>query len=463
MIVLTIAESSIEKIGVVSQQADLVDILELRLDYLECLDFEQLISLCSKMKKPVLFTLRRKKDGGKFQGTENQRQILLQKLADLHPDYMDVEHDLPSSLISRISEKTQVVGSYHNFEITPDLYNVFSEMQNKDFDYYKIAVKAKSTLDMMRLLCFLKEQAPIENLTCISMGKLGQPSRVLGSVYGSCMTYTYLKDSLVSTAQLSLSELIDIYRANTTNANTDVYALIGNPVEQSIGHIWHNRSFVKEQINAVYLKMSLEKEEISSFIQYALHLGFKGLSVTMPFKKDIVSYVNTNLSSCNTLVLKNGRYYGYNTDVKSILGAIESRITLENKTVVIVGAGGVARSLIEPLLDKRAIVYLWSRKGYSFKGVNKLQTLEELQRLSYDVLIQTTSVGMLPNEDVSLVDDSMISKGSIILEMIYSPRQTKLLKIAAGKQCICISGLEVFERQAGLQQQLWLNRLMVQR
>jgi len=175
MLVAVITALSIDQMHQQMQKANLADAFEWRLDYLTHIDLKELADLRSVISKPVIFTLRRKEEGGKYTGSEEQRLQEIQRLCLLSPDFFDLEWDLPSEFIAEICQKTKVIGSYHNFIKTPDLEKIYAQMQNQHFQQIKIATFAVSTLDQISLLCFLKKNhTGVRTVFCIDQIKVSK-------------------------------------------------------------------------------------------------------------------------------------------------------------------------------------------------------------------------------------------------------------------------------------------------
>ena len=202
--------------------------IELRLDLIPSYDIGKLRTLCNV---PVIFTLRKKSHGGAFTGTEKEREEALEKLASHKPDYLDIEWDTGPAFAKKIQEKypsIKIICSYHNFEETPlDLNSIFEKMQTFPADHYKMATMAKSALDSLRMLNFIKES---KNLTGLCMGAYGECSRILSPLFGNQFNFVS-KEMKEKTApgQMSLESLESIYHYSKLNSHTKIYALIGDP------------------------------------------------------------------------------------------------------------------------------------------------------------------------------------------------------------------------------------------
>ncbi len=238
----------------------------------------------------LLSTYRKKEQGGVRAISEDERLLQIAKYLELQPEYLDIEADTNPAFIASIAVKfpnIKLIGSYHDFEKTPeDLGALLESMKNPHFSIYKIAVTAQNTIDLLRLLIFAKNaKVP---LSAISMGEYGQPSRVLGPVVGNVLDYAGLQEE-GNLHRYSLKTLHEVFHYRKLNQDTQIYALIGDPIEKSPGHLFHNPRF---QHNAVYVKMRLSPDFVRKFFALVDHLPFGGLSVTIPLKELVYSVMD---------------------------------------------------------------------------------------------------------------------------------------------------------------------------
>ena len=179
------------------------DLYEIRLDYFNTIDLDQVSQL---LNKPCILTLRCRSEGGKFQGSEEERIDLLQQLATLKPAYIDLETTVPTAIIEKIAKQTKVILSYHNFDHTPDLEMLWETLSRIPATHYKIATMANSSLDSWRMLDLVKKQ---RNLIGFCLGEKGSFSRILGAIFGNPITYACLEEP-TAPGQNSLAEFKSI-------------------------------------------------------------------------------------------------------------------------------------------------------------------------------------------------------------------------------------------------------------
>ena len=133
-------------------------------------------------------------------------------------------------------------------------------MKRKNGDVYKIACLPSSSMDALRMLLFLKKEGKKLPLSAFCMGKKGGFTRILGKVYGSFLSYASVQEDVLGVSQLSLDEMVNTFYFHRIDTLSSVYALIGDPVDQSIGHIFWNKLFDQEKRNSVYVKIELKEE-----------------------------------------------------------------------------------------------------------------------------------------------------------------------------------------------------------
>jgi len=445
------------------------DGIELRLDYWNKLDIHLIAELRREFKIPMIFTLRKKSQGGYYAHSEKQRLDDLLSLCQLQPEYMDLEYDTPDDFLQIIQKdfpNIKLISSYHDFDKTPDnLEKILISIQHPAFSIYKIAVKANSVIDGLKLLKFSYTYSKRYLLTAISMGEYGSYTRILSPIVGSQINYASLSDTeTTAPGQISLESLNKIYHIRQLNTDTKIYALLGDPVDKSAGHILHNQAIQILNKNAVYIKLQIKSNELKQAIQYCHDLPFSGFSITMPLKEVIIDLLDKidstahKIKAINSIVKDHSQFIGFNTDGLAI-NSILDKTQLSNKIVVILGAGGAARAIAYEAIQHGGKIIILNRsldkakklsqdlgcEAYSFD--NRLS----IQSLKYDIMINTLPFNILPPDYLPFISNT------IAMDIVYHPIHTPFLGIAQKSNCICIPGYEMFIRQALLQIQRWFE------
>ena len=231
------------------------------------------------------------------------------------------------------------------------------------------------------------------------------------------------------------------------------YGLIGENLEHSFCKSLH-----EDYLNTKYELISLKKEELKDFF---IKKEFKGINVTIPYKKEVISYLDEvdplvkRIGSCNCIINNNGKLKGYNTDYYGFKFLLEeNEVSIENKNIAVLGSGGTYKTIKAVLEDLNANnIYCISRNK---KDDN--YTYEELLSLKVDIIINTTPIGMYPNNYVNNIDLDKIENLELVIDVIFNPLRTKLLIDAKRKNIKTIGGLQMLVAQGIKSSELFLNK-----
>ena len=251
------------------------------------------------------------------------------------------------------------------------------------------------------------------------------------------------------------------------DAQTQLYGIIGNPVRHSLSPILHNRAFRRMGFNAVYL--AFEVRELQEAIDGIRGLGIRGVSVTQPFKTQIIPFLDEveevagKINAVNTLLNEGDKLIGYNTDWRGALEALEEKVDLKEKRVILLGSGGAARAIGFALKTRDCEVIISNRTLDRGTGLAKelmclYHPLSSIEDVKADVVINATSAGMHPYDEVTPLPKNALRKGMTVMDIVYQPLQTKLLKEAERVGCLTINGLEMLSRQGAAQCELWTGK-----
>lgn len=254
-----------------------------------------------------------------------------------------------------------------------------------------------------------------------------------------------------------------------------IYGVMGDPIAHSMSPDIHNDAFEKENIEAVYHHFHVTKEGLNDAVKGMKALGIEGFNITIPHKTSIIPFLDEvdelalAIGAVNTVVNKNGRFIGYNTDGKGFFKSLCDEISgdIKAKKTLVIGAGGAARAIYFTLVKegvkqvdianrtKERAAQLVSDCPYD-KVSKALSIIEAEESLSqYDLIIQTTSSGMSPELDHSPLKVDQLKTGAIVSDIIYNPLQTKLLLEAREKGAETQNGLGMFINQAALAFEIW--------
>ena len=251
------------------------------------------------------------------------------------------------------------------------------------------------------------------------------------------------------------------------DANTSLFGLIGNPVAHSLSPAMHNQAFAATGYKGIYLAFRVT--DPGAAIKGIRALNFKGVSVTLPHKVAVMEYLDevdetaARIGAVNTIVNNRGRLIGYNTDCAGALQALRTRTSIKGKSVGLIGAGGAARAIGFGLVAAGGSVTILNRSRTSGEGLAAdLQAeylpLNDWQPNHYEILINTTPVGMHPETDATPIPKEDVSKEMVVMDIVYNPLDTRLLKAAAAKKCRTINGVAMFVFQGVHQFELWTGQ-----
>lgn len=459
-----------------AEASKVADIIELRLDYIKNPDLKRILE---RRTRPVIVTNRPTREGGKFDGSEEERVAMLKLAIRLQADFIDVEHD-SIQYINRDTEprvpagKTKLIVSYHNFRETPaDLTDIYQKLRQCGADMVKIVTFANTITDNIKIYRLLQQaQAP---LISFCMGEYGIISRILYKRFGSYLTFASLQKGKESApGQINIHELFHVYQPQKQDKHTTIYGLIGNPVSHSISPIIHNTLFREMDFNSIYVPFKVDN--IGDFIREFRELDVKGYSVTIPHKESVLNHLDAidlmakKIGPVNTIINRDGRLVGYNTDCDAAIQALEDinqasatgtkNDRLQGRHVTLLGAGGAARAIAFGLHERGAQVTIVNRNYERAQSLARdvgciSMKFNNLPEVKTDILINATPVGMFPKINETPIDKDRLKPGMIVFDTIYNPIETRLLREAKTQGCKIIGGLPMFANQAAAQFELW--------
>ncbi|MDR5588823.1 shikimate dehydrogenase [Clostridium aquiflavi] len=245
------------------------------------------------------------------------------------------------------------------------------------------------------------------------------------------------------------------------------YGLLGEKLSHSISPMIHNKIFSLLNINGAYKIFEVEKNNLSKFTESLKVLKIKGCNVTIPYKEDIMKYLDEispeakKIKAINTILLKDNKLYGFNSDYygfNSIL--VRNNIEVNGKIAIILGTGGASKAAVTLLLDRGIKkIYLVSRSKKSIHLDEDIRieyrTYEDIGNVQGDILINATPVGMYPNVDNNPVDEKIINNFDVLIDLIYNPRETKFLQCGKRLNKKVCGGLEMLLGQAIKSSEIW--------
>ncbi len=251
------------------------------------------------------------------------------------------------------------------------------------------------------------------------------------------------------------------------NKNFRALGIIGSPLNQSLSPFLHNYWINQYKISSYYLPLPIKN--ISNIKVSLKTLNFLGLNVTIPYKKKIIKHLDSidksakTTNAVNTLLFKNNKMKGYNTDIIGFKKGLSNKDWNKNRPVIVFGAGGAAEAVVYFLKSEniKNIIIINRTKSNAAKIIKRYKNIKYDYKMNdymkeAGLIINTTSLGMLGYPDLK-VKLNKINKEAIIYDIVYNPINTKLIKNAKKYNLTNITGLEMFIEQARASFSIWFN------
>lgn len=260
----------------------------------------------------------------------------------------------------------------------------------------------------------------------------------------------------------------------------ELFGVMGYPISHSLSPDMHNAAFRHEKRDAVYVPLKVKHDELEIALAGARALGFRGLNVTVPYKEEVIPYLDilsaeaSLIKAVNTISIKDGKLTGHNTDCLGFVEALTTHLpdSLGGKRCLIIGAGGASRAVVMGLAIHKAALTIANRTLSKAEALAKdvaqvttfapqvclLDTPEFAQIVKHsEIIINTTSLGMTPQQDLSPVPVDLLSPHHFVVDIIYNPLKTKLISDAEAKGCQTQSGLDMLINQGAQAWNIWFG------
>ncbi len=468
-----------ENLKLVKKYEKYIDIVELRVDHLD--EDEQLYArrFPAMIYQPCILTIRRDIDGGLFTGGEFARTNLYARaLAFANPDksknfaFVDFEDDfhIPSIQDAAMAFGVKIIRSYHNMkDPVTNIRERCDIMRKTGYEIPKIAFMPHSLSDVLNLIKEGERMTQYEHILC-AMGPLGFPSRILASYTNSFLTYVSPQEVLENTKAIGHIDPVtinDVYHFHSINQDTSLYGITGWPLLKTSSPEIHNKGYAAKGMNAVYIPY--RSPLIADTLSFCEGIGVKGLSVTIPHKESVLYYLHeqspevVQIGACNTIVRKNNKWLGYNTDAPGFRRALEEflgPVKIKHKKVAVIGAGGAAKAIVYVLKQMGARVCIFNRTvetaaqladkyGFNYCQLDAhcAAKLDEYSTL----IVQTTSVGMNAEGPSNSENDPIyfydFRGNELLFDIVYEPAITPVMKRASIAGCRVCNGYKMLEYQ----------------
>jgi len=425
----------------------------------------------------VIATCRRKSLGGHFDGSLKAELEVLSAAAEAGCQIVDLEVESAEEAAPRQLDQlraklreagTALLVSFHDFSRTKALDKAAARIEAFQPDFVKVVSTAKSLADNLAVLKLIAERSLSAQVVGIAMGEEGLISRVLGPRTGAAFTFASSADGAeTAPGQVTARTLLDLYRLDCLDHATRIFGVAGNPIHHSLSPLMQNTAFRRENVNAVLLPLKVRA--LDDLLTLVRELPLAGCAVTMPLKQEVLPHLATSdpltskIGACNTLRIgTDGKIVGFNTDVAGVVRPLEKRLKLKGARIAVVGAGGAARAGVFGLVDQGAEVFICNvvhedavKLARQAKAHVMKQTLLAKER--FDVLINATPCGMAGNKTPLPIAENELN-AALVMDMVYNPLETPLLKLAKERGIPVISGMEMFVQQGARQFEIWTGK-----
>ena len=456
-----------------------IDMVELRVDYLDRDERLHIRKFPQMAGIPCILTIRRRIDGGLFVEGEAARTMLLARgLAFAEQDtrknfaYVDLEEDfhVPSLQDAALAFGTRIIRSAHNMNgPIEDIPGRLAKMRITGFEIPKIACTPRTLADVTRMFSQAATLEPGRQILC-AMGALGLPTRILADKMNSLLTFVSppSAENLKCIGHIDPITMNKVYDFRSIDKNTDIYGIIGYPLEATESPTIHNAGYRNHGRNACYIPIRCET--VDEAMNFAKVTGIKGLSVTIPHKEAILLHLKEksdevkDIGACNTIVRTDYGWKGYNTDADGVREALKQFLGMERLTyskVAIIGAGGAARAVAYAVRQMGGKACVFNRTVARAKVIADIfgfqwatlgaESLPLLVQYS-DVIIQTTSKGMGASGISTEENDPLyfydFQGTEALYDIVYHPEVTPIMQRAAAAGCRVSNGYSMLRYQA---------------
>lgn len=434
------------------------DPIELRADRLSAQDVAALVA---GTEREFIVAVRRKVDGGSYEGDERARRATLQAALDAGARWIDVEWGGELAAMADGPYADRVILSDHGAPCERDTLEQRVERMSRSLAArLKIVARADRPSQIVVIRDLLRDH-PDERLCAFALGTAGALSRLLAPVWGSWGTYAAARPGAATApGQFTAEELRNLFNVLSIRESTRIVALAGNDVfPVSPSPAMHNAGYRALDLDRVYLPF--QAEDWSEVVAVSEALGFAGLAVTMPFKGEAAGYVarSDELSgvarAVNTIVFEAAGPVGANTDGSAAVDGLEAHGLATGDRIDVLGAGGTGRAVAAALVLRGYHPRLWSRNaGPGLRAPARIEQrpLDGREHGDTDWLINAT-----PLRDETLVGAGAPARKGV-LDVVYGPRPTALVVNAKRAGLHVIDGLGLLAAQAEGQFELQTGR-----
>jgi 3-dehydroquinate dehydratase/shikimate dehydrogenase len=431
-------------------------LVEIRADRLRAAEVEAAVR---SSRGPAIVTVRDRAEGGRFEGTTDERRAILDAALRCGAAFVDVEWNGPLRDLALGPASSRVVLSDHGApcDLTA-LRSRYREMAGTPAARLKIVPRASGPVeacvvrDLLRLARYEGR-----DLASFTLGH-GSFTRIFALAWGSWGTYGAVSRATAPGQHIAL-DLLDAYGATRLAGSTLRHALVGRGVDGSPSPALHAAAYREAGIDAVLVPIEVESAgDLFALLEDDAALAIRGLAVTIPLKEAVARRarlqdpVARRATAVNTVRLGPDGADGFNTDGPAALRLIRAHVDPRGARVSVLGAGGTGRAVAAALVEAGARVTLHGRDrervaGWAGRVGTGAGDLVSLEDASWDVLVQATPLGRAGERVVG----ARALRGRVVLDAVYGPEPTPLVRDARARGLATIDGFDLLAEQAALQ------------
>ena len=454
----TVTGASMRELLAAREAATVGDMVELRLDGVPDLD---VAGALHGRRTPAVVTCRAAWEGGRFDGSEEERRAILRRALEAGAEFVDVEWRAGFDDVIAL-DPARVVVSFHDFTGIPaGLEDRVAAMRRTGAGTIKVAYAARALCDTLPLRAIGEQGQAV----VIGMGEPGVPSRLLAARYGSRWAFA---GQAVAPGQMPAARMRDAFRFRSVGAATRLFGVVSRTAMHSLSPIMHNAAFAAAGIDAVYVPLTTD--DFADFLAYAEAMGFEGASVTIPFKLDALRAAEAHdpvaaaVGAANTLRRPaSGAWEAANTDVEGFLAPLEPRFPkgLTGIRAAVLGAGGSARAVVAALRARGAKVTVHARRAEQAADVatafGAVPAALPPTPGSWDLLVNCTPLGGANRRHESPMAGQPL-EGRVVYDLTYGDGDSALVADARRAGRVVLDGLPMLVAQAERQFEWWTGQ-----
>lgn len=444
------------------------DLLEVRLDRAGR-DFDRFLALLPELPLPVIVTVRRREEGGTFEGSEAERGALLEAAAQ-RAAWIDVE--ARSELSQRPLGPARRIVSWHDFAAPPpDPLALARELAARHPDAtIKLAANARDLADVAALARAQRACADAGlRVALFGLGELALPTRLLAGKLGAALVYGSIEGhEPTAPCQPTVALLSRLHRVRSQSRATLAGAIVGDPVAHSLSPLLHSTLARVDAIDRAFVP--LRASALEGALAACDALAIDGCSVTLPHKETAARVAVGPLpgepwpppsGAVNTLLRSPEGWRAANTDRLGLLAALATVAPARLATLrraLVLGAGGAAATAVSALRERSLAVTIASRtraRADALAARFGVQSIawDERATAARDLIVNATPLGMAPAVDATPFPAAALRTSDLVFDLVYRPRLTRLLRDAADAGATTLDGVEMFLQQGLAQHQ----------